>query len=142
MLISLERISTVASFMEELISPSYYSLLTLPFGYVISVKDGKVRVLKAPPFRSRDILHLCENREGHSAFYSEHYETVEMLKESLFLDEEGMLWGWEIRGFRLLGKGVKEHLSKAFLNTLERKKPRISCTSGEEKSPRGLGGCI
>ncbi|MBO8173627.1 MAG: hypothetical protein H0Z18_00050 [Thermococcus sp.] len=90
--ISLERISTVASFIEELTPPSYYSLLTLPFGYVISVKDSKVRVLKAPhPLGPMTYFAYVKTEKGIQP-YGEHYETVQGLKESLFLDEEGMLW--------------------------------------------------
>ncbi|WP_324735545.1 ATPase domain-containing protein [Thermococcus sp. SY098] len=90
--ISLEHVSTVASFMEELTSPDYYSLLTLPFGYVISVKNGKIHVLKAPhPLSSVTYFTYVKTERGIQP-YGEYYETVERLKESLFLDEEGMLW--------------------------------------------------
>ncbi|NJE07357.1 hypothetical protein E3E31_02190 [Thermococcus sp. M39] len=107
--ISLKGISTVASFVEELISPGYYSLLTLPFGYVISVKDSKVRILKAPhPLGPMTCFTYVKTEKGIQP-YSEYYESVERLKESLFLDEKGMLWAGNER-IQVIGESSESML--------------------------------
>lgn len=88
----LEGIATITSFIEKLASPTEFSLLTLPFGYVISIEDDKVRIKKAPhPIGPVDYFKYIKTDEGIKS-YEEHYESLEKIKESLYLDDEGILW--------------------------------------------------
>lgn len=90
--VSLEGVTSVSAIIGDLISPSDLSMLTIPFPYILSARDGRIVVKKAPhPLGAVNYFIYVKTEKGIKPI-SEYHESLDKLKESMFLDENGMLW--------------------------------------------------
>ncbi|AEH24291.1 ATPase domain-containing protein [Pyrococcus yayanosii] len=84
---------TIASLNSDVFSSKDLATLLVPFEYVIDVREGTAKVARSPyPLSSPQNCFPYTKAKNGIVPLSEAYENLEVLKNSLKLDDEGNLW--------------------------------------------------